>query len=215
MKKAAIICAGSIRDYDYIASCISDADYVICADAGILHAERLGVKPDMWVGDFDSFESCGRPLPECAKYARKIDLPCEKDDTDTEHCLTVAAENGCTHAVIVAASGTRLDHTVANMLLLRRFALFGIDAYMVNENNRVHYLGGGTLKLNRDSRFNYVSVIALDAEISGVTLHGFKYPLGMAKICRGSSLGISNEIIGDCATVCIEHGEALIIESCD
>ena len=56
----------------------ADADYVIAADAGYENACRVGVEPDLLLGDYDS-----APRPEAG--AKTVFLPAEKDDTEERH----------------------------------------------------------------------------------------------------------------------------------
>ena len=72
----------------------ADADYVIAADAGYENACRVGVEPDLLLGDYDS-----APRPEAG--AKTVFLPAEKDDTDTYYAARKALELGATDVVIV------------------------------------------------------------------------------------------------------------------
>ena len=58
-------------------------DFIIACDAGYRNCERLGCKPDIIVGDFDS-----APCPQ-QNADDIVVLPHVKDDTDTEYaaCL--------------------------------------------------------------------------------------------------------------------------------
>ena len=61
---------------DKIKSYIRQDDYIICADGGLRTAQRMGIRPDLLIGDFDSMEQ-----PAC-RPAETITLPVCKDDTD-------------------------------------------------------------------------------------------------------------------------------------
>ena len=74
MKRCVII--GAVEIDFPAANLIRDTDFVICADRGWQNALKMGIKPDMIVGDFDSHEN-----PHLD--TETIVLPCEKDDTDT------------------------------------------------------------------------------------------------------------------------------------
>jgi thiamine pyrophosphokinase len=47
----------------------------------------------------------------------------------------------------------------------------------------------------------------------GVTTSGLKYPLNNATMFYGSTLGTSNEVLGDSATVSVADGRLLVITS--
>ena len=82
----------------------ADADYVIAADAGYENACRVGVEPDLLLGDYDS-----APRPEAG--AKTVFLPAEKDDTDTKLALSQLRREGCSLVLVFGGLGGRLDHT--------------------------------------------------------------------------------------------------------
>ena len=86
-----------------------EGDLQIAADAGLHLCERLGVRPDVVLGDFDSMDVRQAP-PDC------IRVPVEKDDTDTMLALREGLRRGCdTFYLYGATGGARLDHTLANL----------------------------------------------------------------------------------------------------
>ena len=56
---------------------IEAADFIIACDRGYVYARNAGIRPDLLVGDFDSYRGA---LPADVPV---LDLPVEKDDTDT------------------------------------------------------------------------------------------------------------------------------------
>ena len=60
---------------------VQPGDFIVACDAGYRNAARLGLQPDLIVGDFDS-----APQPETAQET--IVLPHVKDDTDTQYAFT-------------------------------------------------------------------------------------------------------------------------------
>ena len=74
-------------------------DFVICCDAGYRLAQRLGVRPDLLLGDFDSYTGA---LPEDIPVQRYIR---DKDDTDTVIAVRYALEHGYDSILLVAATG--------------------------------------------------------------------------------------------------------------
>ena len=79
MGKCVIIGAADIKDYARAKNYLRKDDFYIFCDAGLKHTEALGMKPDLIIGDFDSFSK-----EEALKQGiETIVLPCEKDDTDT------------------------------------------------------------------------------------------------------------------------------------
>ena len=87
--------------------------FVICADSGYKHVKKLGLRPDIIVGDFDSYKG---KLPENAEIIRTVP---EKDDTDTLMALKIAIERGYREIWLYGAlGGERFDHSIANLQLM-------------------------------------------------------------------------------------------------
>ena len=79
-------------------------DQIICADGGLLIAEKLGLSPTYLIGDYDSMD-----MPDTAGI---IKLPMEKDMTDTEAAIDLAASKGFDDLTILGGLGGRFDHTM-------------------------------------------------------------------------------------------------------
>ncbi len=204
MSKAVIISAGSITDYGYISSFIKEGDFVICADGGLEHAEKMCVVPNLTVGDFDSYKG------ELKGEVRRFNP--EKDYTDTHIAVSEAIERGYKEIVLLAASGTRLDHTLANVGLLEYAQKKGVKATLINENNIVTVICKSSI-IKKDS-FKYVSLIPI-GEVKGVTLKNFKYTLDGYDMTFSQSIGISNEFADSDGLVEFEKGSIIVIKSRD
>lgn len=146
---------------------------------------------------------------------RIIRLNPVKDDTDTEFAIREAIRRGATEITILGATGTRLDHVLGNIHLLGIGLQENLQIELVDAHNRIRMIQGRR-SIRRDEQFGkYVSLLPFGGDATGVTLRGFKYPLENATLESFSSLGISNEIVGDFGDIRIENGTALVIESRD
>ena len=95
-----VIIAGSPdAEINFIAEQVKDGNYLICADKGYEYAKKAGIKPDLIVGDFDSYSG---ELPDDCEI---IKLNSHKDDTDLLHCIGVALSRGYDDFLILAATG--------------------------------------------------------------------------------------------------------------
>jgi len=110
--------------------------------------------------------------------------------------------------------GTRFDHTLANIHILKEAIDRNIKAKIVNENNEIE-LVNKNIEIEKDSKYKYISVIPLTTEAIGVTIKGMKYPLENYTLSIGDSLGISNEQIDEKAEIQIKQGILIIIKSRD
>ena len=194
MSKAVIISAGSIADYGYTKGFIEKDDFVICADGGFAHAEKMGIVPDLTVGDFDSYK--GTVTGEVRRFNP------EKDYTDTHIAVTEALERGYREVVLLGATGTRLDHTLSNIGLLEYIALQGGTGHIINETNIITVINKSTA-IKKDEGW-HLSLIPI-GEVKGVTLKGLKYPLDNYDLKFCESLAVSNEFTDTDAVIEIKE----------
>ncbi|GIP02499.1 thiamine diphosphokinase [Paenibacillus sp. JNUCC32] len=192
---------------------VQEGDFIIGADRGALFLIEHGIKPDLSVGDFDSIspEQMDRVHSMSGKV---IDCdPIDKNLTDTELAFELAMERSPESIMILGATGTRLDHTLANIHMLIRGLQHHIPCSILDENNFITLTGSSCLVENKG--FTYVSLLPLTTEVTGIYLEGFQYPLQDATLRLGQSLGVSNRLAEEKGTVRIEGGLLLIIQSKD
>ncbi len=183
-------------------------------DAGVLTLEAAGFPPDHVLGDFDSVstEERSRIL---SSYPQQTVLDPVKDDTDLEAALRWAMKKRPKEILIFGATGSRMDHTMANLQLLSLAEAAGVPAVILDPGNRIRMIRG-TVNIDREKQYGrYISLIPVDGELKGVTLTGVKYPLQEAVIPFGLSLGVSNEITADRAEIRIREGRAFLMETRD
>jgi len=189
------------------------ADLVIAADGGAASLDRLGLKPDLLVGDLDSVDATLVDRLEAA--GTRIERhPVDKDASDTELAVEAAFGAGA-HAVVIlgAMGGQRLDHELANLLLLADPALAGRDLRAVRGGTVARAIHAGERLLLGAGQGNLVTLLPVGGDARGVTTEGLRWPLDAAVLRLGRSRGLSNEVIGEPASVRIEHGTLLVIET--
>lgn len=190
-------------------------DFIIAVDGGLAFTRKHGIRPDLIVGDFDSV-----PKEIIDQYRKENRVPVReynpvKDATDTQIALEKALEEGSDRIWILGATGTRLDHVLGNIYILRQAHRQGKEAYLVDEHNRIS-LVSSALILKKDEQYGkYVSFLPLGDRAEGVNLEGFKYPLVNALLTNDNSLGVSNEIAAKEARVSLKEGTLIMIESVD
>ncbi len=205
-RRALILSAAPCDNLDYVRDFLWENPdcIVLCADGGMKYAKELGIVPDVVVADFDS----SREAIACRELVRLVP---EKDDTDTQHCVSLAISRGCKEITLACATGGRLDHLMANLLLCESAYESGARLMVIDRQNTVFLHEGGCMRLFRKNAKRYVSILPLDSTLTGVTLRGMKYPLENAVLTRNHLISVSNEATEEQFSIEIKQGRALVI----
>lgn len=182
---------------------------VIAADSGVEHALALGRRVDLVVGDFDSAD----PAAVDAAVASGAELrryPADKDQSDLELALHAARAGGASHVIVVGGYGGRLDHFLANALLLASpsFAELDIEAFVGNARITVIHREGRLSGAPGD----LCSLLAVGGPARSVRTRGLRFPLEGEDLLPGSTRGVSNVFVEPVATVSLEHGALLAVQ---
>ena len=210
--KALIITGGEV-DYNYRYK--NDAHLVIAVDGGLEAVQKMGLKPDVIIGDFDTVspEILHKYERECA--AQIIRLVPEKDDTDTEAAVSYAMEHGIKMIDILGATGSRFDHTYANMFLLKMAYEQGVTICLYTGLSKIYLIRGKREYCREDFYGKYISFLQFDGNALGVTMEGFKYNVSDFDFDTKKTyrLGVSNEPLEGRACITIREGYMLVVES--
>lgn len=177
---------------------IRPEDIVIAVDGGYRIVTQLGLAPDFIVGDFDS-------LGAVPSGENVIVLPAEKDVTDMFTAINKGVDCGCKSFRIYGATGGRLDHTIANIQLLRYFSEKGVSLTIYGESFAVTGVTNDSIRLSGRSG-GYVSVFSLSDSSEGVYLKGLKYELENYTLTSAFPLGVSNEFTEKNAEISVKNG---------
>ena len=208
MNRCVIISAGQIRDYVRTKSFLQPDDFYIFCDGGLMHADGLGIKPDLIVGDFDSCDS--ETLARWKDSCETVRLPREKDDTDTFFAVKLALERGYSDFLLLGAMGGRFDHAMGNVSILLYLHGLGKRALLVDDYSQMQIVGKEPFFI--DDNCSYFSVLTVAGDVSGVNIKNAKYPLENASLSADFQLGISNEVLpGKMAEVSVEQGRVLVV----
>ena len=210
--KALIIASGTISDYNLLKSLVQENNFILCADGGLNHLMKINTIPNLVLGDLDSISK------DALDYikANSINIerfPVMKDETDTHLAVNYLIQNKYSEITIVGGIGSRIDHTLGNIYLLKSLQHKNIKGTIINENNIIH-LVDKSIKIIKKPGY-YTSIIPITSDGIDISISGFLYPLVNDHIDFGSTRGISNEINCDVGIITINKGEALIIESRD
>ncbi len=201
--KTALVITGGYCNIELAATMLPESvDLTIAADSGYATAQKLGITPDITMGDFDSYKDSLPPEMDTLRVA------CEKDVTDTMLACEYAKDNGCRFITIVGGTGGRIDHSISNVFYLEDLRRQGIRVKLTDGENTVQVVLDETVTVKADG--GYFSIFALDKCV--VTEYGCKYPLTNATLVRQRPYAVSNEVAGDHAVIKIE-GAALLVTS--
>ena len=154
-------------------------DFIIACDRGYVYCERLGLTPDLFIGDFDSYSGAVAPGVAVERL-----IP-EKDDTDTGHAITYALAHGFRELVLVCALGGRLDHTLANLQNAANAAAQGMSVTILDEKSEITFLTRGMLRLKKRPGWGLVRFFSFGRQHGRVPARG---EVRIGKRCAGQSL---------------------------
>jgi thiamine pyrophosphokinase len=214
MPRIVIFANGELPNLDAARALLQADDYLIAADGGANHLLKMGILPEIVIGDLDSIDE--DTLFKLTNAEVNIEQYSEdKDETDIELALRYAVELHPSVILIVGALGGRLDQTLANLSILTDPTLSGIDIRLddgVEEAFfcRASVTKGGQVEV-RGRSGDTVSLIPWNGPVEGVVTEGLRWPLYGETLFSNQSRGVSNVLLGETASIRIQSGLLLIV----
>ena len=205
--KAVIVANGKFNSEDFDRLVLMDSSYILACDGGLQHCHNLGITPNYIVGDMDSVN---KDLLLEYKNVPLLRFHSEKDQTDLELAIAHACDLGIESVIVLGGLGGRFDHQLGNIHALAQAVDRGVRAEMWDELTRV-ILTNNYCRLHKGSGI-LVTLIPLTTSVDGIITDGLKYPLRNESLFIGSARGVSNEILGDWASVSIKNGHLLVVQ---
>ena len=186
---------------------VQGADLIICADGGANAAAAFGWTPQVIVGDMDSVSAdvlleLERAGCEIIRHSPR------KDETDLELALAEAVGRGATEIVVLGATGGRIDHTVANMMLLSLPALADRQVRILGGDTEVMLVRGEARVYGRPG--DTVSLIPIAGDADGVSTEGLEWELSEGTLLLGYARGVSNVMTAEVARIRVQRGLLLV-----
>ncbi len=208
IRTTAVVFAGGDEPAPGALDDIPAGSVLVAADSGLRHAHACGFVVDVVVGDLDSVDAADLDAAIAAGSVVERH-PLDKDATDLELALATARARGAQRVVVVGAGGGRLDHFLANMLLLAspEFADLEIEAR----------IGAAIAAVVRDAieiagrPGDLVTLLPLGGPALGIRTSGLQWPLVGEDLLSGSSRGVSNELAAPRARVSVDSGVLLVV----
>jgi len=207
--KALIVANGELEEGGWWRTQVADATWIIAADGGASNALRVGLMPQIVIGDLDSLDE--ELLTHLQAHgSRLMQHSSRKDETDTELALKYAVELGATEIYILGALGGRLDHALANILSLAMPELADAETYIVTRHCVISLI-------RHEARFegqvgDILSLLPVGGDVTGITTEGLEYPLHGDTLRFGPARGISNVLTAPVARVRIGGGLLLALK---
>ncbi len=208
MSRAIIFVNSPLENPGAARACVQPDDVIIAADGGARIALSLGLIPKAILGDLDSLTEAEIKVFE-DMGVHILRYPAAKNETDLELALNHAIQAGYSPIVIIGGYGGRVDQSIANLALLSapdaiqagtRFDDGVTEAYYISGSGVVHGQPGDT-----------VSLIPWGVPAEGVLTDGLAYPLSRETLRPYRARGISNQMLGETATVRLKRGLLLCI----
>ncbi len=210
--QAMVVAAGDPDPRD--AALLDSADLLIAVDRGAVWLSDLQRRPDLLVGDLDSVP--GGLVAGLRSAGVEIDRhPADKDASDTELAIHRAVAMGATRVTLLGAlGGQRLDHELANLLLLADPGWRGrlADLRIVRGGTTARALHGGATLALEGVIGTTVTLLPVGGDVSGVRTTGLRFPLDGEALGLGRTRGLSNRIVAIPASVSLERGTLIVIE---
>lgn len=212
-RNRALIISGGTLTCDTVEEELKKGGFLIGVDSGINYLYQHKIDPDFLVGDFDSVDSIA-----ISHYKSKGQIPIRefnpvKDASDTEIAVRLAMELGFQEITILGATGSRIDHVLANIQVLTIPYRAGIHVNIVDSINRISLVSKNAIYKKCDLYGPYFSLFALGGTVKGLTLKGSKYPLENHELLPYDSLSISNQVIEEELEIRYEEGILILIEA--
>ena len=117
IQKSVVIANGDFVLNKRIKALLDSSDRIVCADGGANHLTDTGYSPDLIIGDMDSI------LPVTVKKFNKAEIIKDTDEKTTDSMKAIEHElsKGIDEIVLLGATGQRIDHSLANLSLLKRY----------------------------------------------------------------------------------------------
>ena len=199
---------GELTAPDKIRTLLNDSDFLVAVDGGLSHLERLGLTPNLIIGDLDSAD------PEQIQDLRTRGVEirtfaADKNETDLELALNAALEMAPAAIRVVAALGGRLDQTLANIFLLTRPDLANIDIRLIDGQTEVFLIRQSATITGKIGQG--VSLLPLRGPVTGIHTEGLRYELNDETLFPEMTRGISNQMASPTARITIQTGLLLCI----
>ena len=207
--KAVIVGNGDVLPSASWKSFLADFDLIVAADGGAKFLHKLSVLPQALLGDFDSIPPF--LLKEYAEQGVEMErFPREKDYTDTWLAIDFCLHQGAKEITLLNVTGSRLDHTLGAVYLLKRIQRGGAEGLILDDENEIRLLEG--FNQFHGMVGTYVSLLPHGGS-AVVSSQGLKWNLCDTTMTYDNPIGISNEFLEEKIEIQVKKGQLLMIKN--
>jgi thiamine pyrophosphokinase len=196
------MCNGEMPTERILAASLATSALVIGADGGGNLLLDRDVIPDVVIGDLDSFSGVQNAACEVIRDS-------DQETNDLEKALRLALSRGATEAVILGATGYRLDHTLKNLSVLLQFNGRFNDIILRDATCDIRILPKSYTMETRPGQA--ISLFPLSGRAGGIITEGLRYALNDETLENGIRDGSSNEATGYRVNISYSSGDLLLI----
>jgi len=207
-KRLVIFANGHLPDLEAARALLRPGDFLLAADGGTRHALAMGLMPSAIIGDLDSLTEDERRRTEAAGV-QLLEHPRDKDETDLELALRFTFHAGYRSILVLAALGERLDQTLGNLVLLTDPAWRALDIRMDDGIEEVFFIRASAEIHGQPG--DTVSLLPWGSPAEGVVAAGLRWPLRGETLYPHKTRGVSNEMLGNAASISIKSGLLLCV----
>lgn len=207
IKKALIAANGYIQSKSKIKNLQNEGyKFLVGVDGGNNYLSKLGLIPDLAIGDFDSINPT--LLKKLESKTKVIHLR-RQNDTDVEKALKYLIKNNFTDVILLGGTGDRLDHSIANIgFVLKYFDKIRIS--IIHYNSILIPLTG---KVELNCWKNEIISLYTFSPETIVSSQGLKYKLNKTSLMIGKKDSTSNIATGTKVKLIIENGVVCVVRN--
>lgn len=187
--KGVLFIGGAAPEYKTVEHELEDSEIIVAADSGFDSALKMGISPDIIIGDMDSIQS--KSIFDSYPQGKIIRFSKDKDKTDTELGISYLIEKKIDKIVIIGGGAGRMDHFLGIVFLFDR--VLSPDIWYTH-SARFQKITGTTKVSFMKGRI--VSFFPVGRDECRMKSKGLKWPLNNLVWNRGD-MGISNLAVDD------------------
>lgn len=206
--KVTIVSGGKAPSLTLVKNELETSSFLICADSGANCLYKYKIKPDYLMGDFDSIDK------EALDFFRTSEVkiskyPEKKNFTDTEAVCNKALGLNADEITFLGCTGTRLDHIMGSIGMLKQCIKMGVKAYIKDENNSIEIINKSSIIYGKKG--DIFSLYAYCDVVKNLSIIGAKYKLNNYDLTLGDSRTVSNEFLDSNVRIQFDDGGLILL----